>query len=504
MAFLPSLFTSLLLAVIIPTLFLWNSRNRQRLLNLPPGPPKDLFIGHLRYMPTIKSAHVFHAWAQTYGPVMHLQVLGQSLVILDTQQAAADLLEARSSIYSDRPEFPLYDILGWTHILSFMRYDKLYVKHRQAHQSFLSRQNVAELRPMQTDEARRLVSGMIDSPPEKYAFLLSRCYSWLNHLHVSLICHRFSTSTTTQIMAGHQIISEGDPYLRLSKMVYEAFARTGPPGGSAIDLFPILRYFPSWFPGAYYAGVAREWKPAVRELYYNAPLETVQRQRESGNALPSFILSHLEKIDNGTPLFDVEELKGAGATIFSAGEATTWSGLTFFILAMVLHPEYQARAQKEIDSITGRSRLPEFGDRDSLPLVVVGNLHHVLAILTITTGLPHRSTEDDIYLGMHIPKGSLVFANIRGMSLDENIYKNAASFLPERFLPPPAGNGEPHFSSVFGFGRRCAPPEFARVVTLADDSLWIAIASILATCTISPTLDEHGNAIKPEVLMPTD
>lgn len=34
---------------------------------------------------------------------------------------------------------------------------------------------------------------------------------------------------------------------------------------------------------------------------------------------------------------------------------------------MILHPEVQARAQKEIDETIGTGRLPEFEDRISLP-----------------------------------------------------------------------------------------------------------------------------------------
>jgi hypothetical protein len=36
---------------------------------------------------------------------------------------------------------------------------------------------------------------------------------------------------------------------------------------------------------------------------------------------------------------------------------------------MILHPECQAKAQEEIDSVVGDLRLPEFGDRGSLPFV---------------------------------------------------------------------------------------------------------------------------------------
>jgi cytochrome P450 len=40
-----------------------------------------------------------------------------------------------------------------------------------------------------------------------------------------------------------------------------------------------------------------------------------------------------------------------------------------FILAMVLYPDVQARAQAEIDSVIGSDTLPTFEDRASLPYV---------------------------------------------------------------------------------------------------------------------------------------
>jgi len=36
---------------------------------------------------------------------------------------------------------------------------------------------------------------------------------------------------------------------------------------------------------------------------------------------------------------------------------------------MVLHPEAQSRAQREIDNVVGTGRLPNFGDEMSLPYV---------------------------------------------------------------------------------------------------------------------------------------
>ena len=45
----------------------------------------------------------------------------------------------------------------------------------------------------------------------------------------------------------------------------------------------------------------------------------------------------------------------------------TVSTLTSFVLVMLLYPEVQMRAQKELDAVVGLDRLPEFSDRHSLP-----------------------------------------------------------------------------------------------------------------------------------------
>jgi cytochrome P450 len=43
--------------------------------------------------------------------------------------------------------------------------------------------------------------------------------------------------------------------------------------------------------------------------------------------------------------------------------------MKWFLVAMLLHPDIQKRAQAELDSVTGRERLPTFDDRPRLPFV---------------------------------------------------------------------------------------------------------------------------------------
>ena len=63
------------------------------------------------------------------------------------------------------------------------------------------------------------------------------------------------------------------------------------------------------------------------------------------------------------------ELRGTGGSLYSAGQDTTYSNETIFVMAMVLTPKVQIRAQKEIDAVTGGTRLPTFDDWKMLPIV---------------------------------------------------------------------------------------------------------------------------------------
>ncbi|KAJ7791271.1 cytochrome P450 [Mycena leptocephala] len=342
---------------------------------------------------------------------MHLEVLGRTMIILDSYRAAVDLLDKRGSIYSDRPKFTLYELLG------------------------------GGFKPMQTQEARMLVRNLIESTTDKYDPFLSR----------------FATGIITQIVAGHQILSNDDPYLRMS---------TCP-----LDFFPILQHFPPWFPGAHHVGIVRAWRSTLQDLY-DYPLSTVKKQQEIGEALPSFILTQLEQGERGR-----RSERRRGHYVWSRG-VYDMGYTAVFVLAMTLHPECQAKAQKEIDSVVGDLRLPDFEDRKHLPFVECILQETLRWNPGVPLGVPHCVMQDDVYRGMHA-----TFRTFGGMSLDET-----------RFLPKPAGNGEPYFNNVaFGFGRRICTGQH-----VAENSLWIAIASILASCKISNAVDENGNIIVPE------
>ena len=45
------------------------------------------------------------------------------------------------------------------------------------------------------------------------------------------------------------------------------------------------------------------------------------------------------------------------------------SSFETFYIAMVLHPDVQKKAREEIDRVLGTQRLPDLGDKDTLPYI---------------------------------------------------------------------------------------------------------------------------------------
>jgi cytochrome P450 len=78
---------------------------------------------------------------------------------------------------------------------------------------------------------------------------------------------------------------------------------------------------------------------------------------------------------------------------------------------MALYPEVQRKAQEEIDDVIGTDRLPTLSDRGSLPYVEAIVLELLRWQPITPLNIPHATTEDDVFEGMFIPKGSVIMVN---------------------------------------------------------------------------------------------
>ncbi|KAF8511387.1 cytochrome P450 [Gautieria morchelliformis] len=417
-------------------------------------------------MPTQQGWKTYAEWAKKYGGLVHIKLLGQSMVIIDTADIAYELFKKRSSIYSDRTELPmLNDLMGLGWSTTLMRYGEVWRRNRALIHKKFHPAAAATYQPIQTKYTRRLLRRLCDSPD-----------NFVDHIR-----HSFG-AIIMELVYAINVRDEDDPYIATAEKVSAHFSEAGNPGSFLVDVLPILKYVPEWFPGAGFRKTARLWRQDITDMNV-VPFEVVKKALNAGNASPSFTSSLLEDLTSDTTARADEEtiIRGVGSTVYGAGSDTTVHTLHTFILAMVLSPEVQKKAQAELDAVVGPNRLPEFEDRNNLPYInalckEVLRWHPLLPI-----GVAHATTQDDIYDGYFIPKGAIILGNAWQILRDKAVYgPNTDDFNPERFLDP----NVKYPNAAFGFGRRICPGRH-----LADNSMFITVASILKVFDITPAKD---------------
>ncbi|KAK0436566.1 cytochrome P450 [Armillaria borealis] len=111
-----------------------------------------------------------------------------------------------------------------------------------------------------------------------------------------------------------------------------------------------MRHIPDWFPGAEFKRTAKKSWSTLGEVVEQR-YSYVKQRMAAGDARYSFTSCQFENGMSNDKDFDIK-----------------WSATTLYI-AMLLHPDIQAKAQEQIDAIVGNDRLPRFDDREHLPYI---------------------------------------------------------------------------------------------------------------------------------------
>jgi hypothetical protein len=115
----------LLVLFLLAVALLWRrSKQPHNNLPLPPGPKRWPLIGSLLQMPKAFQHETYREWCRQFGEhsfplyawpsllslielytgsdIIYINVLGQSIVVIDKYETAVEILEKRSGIYSSR------------------------------------------------------------------------------------------------------------------------------------------------------------------------------------------------------------------------------------------------------------------------------------------------------------------------------------------------------------------------------------------------------------------
>lgn len=465
------------LVVFFAVVAICGIRTYGRKLQQPPGPRGLPFFGNILDFDIGRPWLSYEKWAKRYGGLMYITLLGQEFIVISTEEIAHELLEKRSSIYSDRPYMLTNELFGLEFNTGLLPYGDEWRLHRRMFNVALGKGSSKQYADVQMQKSHQLLRALLAAPRD-----------YLVHFNT------FAAAIIMAITYGYDVVPENDPFVvRVTQFLREITLELTPEKAALLAAMPFLNYIPSWCPGGRYKLRARECRANARWVL-DDPLKFVQDTMAAGTAKQSLVRNVLVKEIGKGSKFDREEtVKAAAATVFLGGADTTSSTLLVFLLAMVLYPDAQRKAQEEIDRVIGCDRLPEFRDRSTLPYVeaiVFETLRwHPVTPLT----LPHKTMADDTYNGLYIPKGIIVLMNAWAMTQNEKRYPDPRTFKPDRFLTPDGKLVDGITLPQFGFGRRICPGRH-----LASQSLWIVIVSMLATLRIGKAKDEMGLEIDVE------
>ena len=76
---------------------------------------------------------------------------------------------------------------------------------------------------------------------------------------------------------GIAIQESDDPYISMAEVAFTGASEAAIPGTFLVDMFPILKYVPSWFPGAGFQKEATRVREAT-DIMAEKPFRCVQEQ----------------------------------------------------------------------------------------------------------------------------------------------------------------------------------------------------------------------------------
>ncbi|CCM03391.1 uncharacterized protein FIBRA_05521 [Fibroporia radiculosa] len=482
----PALITLVLSCTVF--LSLKSFLDEKRRGRLPPGPRGWPLIGNVLDFPTTQQWKTFAQWGEKWGPLMSISLLGRRMVIINSAKVAVEMLDKKSTIYSNRPKFIVAgEMVGWETIGSMIQYGPRYRDTRRLYSQLMgSREKVNGLKSQVELASRKFLLRLLRKPEDLPAQL-----------------RLMAASTMLMLAYGYTVQENEDPIVKAVEIAMGEATRALSPGAFLVEVFPILKHVPEWVPGFAWKKEAKVMKRNLQNMC-DMPFEFAKKQMAAGTDIPNLTSRNLPSC---TDPEREQLLKDAASAIYAGkcGSDTTVSSITSFFLAMMCYPEVQRRAQEEIDTIIGTDRLPTLADRDSLPYVSAVCSEVMRMFVTVPTGFPHVLSEDDVHDGHYLPKDTFIIANIWQFCRDSATYADPFVFNPDRFLSSEGKVAEPDPRKlIFGFGRRVCPgADFADAVIFETCAVSLAVYNVSKPIkdgvTVEPSMEmTSGVIVHPE------
>ncbi|KAF9781439.1 cytochrome P450 [Fusarium proliferatum] len=465
-------------------------RTTLRPKTFPPGPKGVPGLGNLLQIDKSFPFRTYSTWSKDVGEDTPLGVkkAASNVVVLNSGRLVRELFEKRGAVYSDRPwqyinnDWILGDDLR---IALFANNSSWLTRWRREFSHIFDVAAITRFRPVYEAETARLLVKLLESPNARRRDLEDILVCWIVSVPCLGLCGRRPDDLGDHDFNVKQFRRDQEQYLSLLT-----------PGAG--DVFPLLRYLPEIFGLAAWKKKARY----VRQQLLLAGTSFLSAAKEQRAALDEgqsieweSLLAKILREQRGAkePMFTEKDMGMTGVQILSAAMNTSLAVFSIGLMIFAKYPALQQRARNEVIEVLGDAP-PKATDLTKLKYLEAfyNEIHRWRPVAPQAAA--HSPSQDNIFEGYHIPKGTSVIANVWHIHHSEQDYDDPDEFIPERFLHHPYGmkldeahnparlqGSGPRLTHAFGAGRRICPG-----MDSARQSLMLGLAKVLWAFEIMP------------------
>ncbi|CAN0924312.1 Premnaspirodiene oxygenase [Linum grandiflorum] len=391
--------------------------------------------------------HQLRELAQTYGPVMRLQLGERTNVVISSPEAAKQVMKTHDLVFASRPRDMLAPsiIFYGCQDVAFAPYGEHWRQMRKiCIVELLSAKRVSSFRSIREQEVSNLVANLNMYRSEDQAGVDMR------RMLTSL-----SSNVTSRSAFGTVEKARREAFVRLVDKIVETHE-----GFGVSDLFPSLKFLP----------VVTGFRGKLESIHRAADSileEIINQHRHKRRRRPDDdehtedivdILLNLQETGNlSLPLTD-DVIKAVVFDMFIGGVETSSSTIEWTMSEMVKDPRVLELAQQEVRRV--------FGTKGTVDEDGLHELSYLNAVIKESLRmhpdgpllLPRETRATVTVNGFEIPAKTRVLVNVWAIGRDPRYWTDPDVFRPERFLDSLIDYKGTHFEFIpFGAGRRMCP-----------------------------------------------